>query len=228
MELKKSSKADLERKKNVFMQIGFVMVLSVALIAFEWSTTDYSLDPSLIISEMVVEEEIIPITRPEEIKPPPPPPPQVTDVLVIVDDDVELDDVLDIFDTEMDNTREFDMIITIDVEDEERDVDVIHIIVEDDPEFPGGNEALLRYLAQNTRYPPIAQENGIQGKVHVRFVVEPTGDVSNVEVIRGVDPSLDREAVRVVSTLPRFKPGRQRNRPVRVWYTVPINFTLQN
>ena len=228
MELKKSSKADLERKKNVFMQIGFVMVLSVALIAFEWSTTDYSLDPSVIISEMVVEEEIIPITRPEEIKPPPPPPPQVTDVLVIVDDDVELDDVLDIFDTEMDNTREFDMIITIDVEDEERDVDVIHIIVEDDPEFPGGNEALLRYLAQNTRYPPIAQENGIQGKVHVRFVVEPTGDVSNVEVIRGVDPSLDREAVRVVSTLPRFKPGRQRNRPVRVWYTVPINFTLQN
>ena len=228
MEVKKSTKADLENKKTVFMQIGFVMVLSIALIAFEWSTTDYSLDPSLIISEMVVEEEIIPITRPEEIKPPPPPPPQVTDILNIVDDDIELDDVLDIFDTEMDDIREFDMTIHIDMDEEERDEAEIFTIVEESPEFPGGDEALLRYLAQNTRYPPIAQENGISGRVHVRFVVEPTGDVSNVTVLRGVDPSLDREAVRVVASLPRFKPGKQRNRPVRVYYTVPINFTLQN
>ncbi|MCL2072344.1 MAG: energy transducer TonB [Marinilabiliaceae bacterium] len=228
MEIKKSSKADLENKKTVFMQIGVVIVLSIALIAFEWSTTDYSLDPSLVTAQYDGEEEIIPITKQEEVKPPPPPPPQVTDILNIVEDDVELDDVLDIFDTEMDDVREFDMTISMEMEEEERDDTEIFTIVEESPEFPGGEAALLRYLAQNTKYPPIAQENNITGRVMVQFVVEPTGDVSNVKVMRPVDPSLDREAIRVVQSLPRFKPGKQRNRPVRVYYTVPINFTLQN
>ena len=227
MEIKKSEKADLENKKTIFTQIGLVMVLSIALIAFEWSSTDISLDPSLIVAEVEVEEEIIPITRQEEVKPPPPPPPQVTDVLNIVEDDVELDDVLEIFDTEMDDDRVFDTTIHISMEEEERDDTEIFTIVEEPAEFPGGDAALLRYISSNIKYPAIAQENGITGRVNIRFVVEPTGDVSNVTVVRGVDPSLDREAVRVVQSLPKFKPGKQRNRAVRVYYSVPITFTLQ-
>ncbi|MCL2072345.1 MAG: energy transducer TonB [Marinilabiliaceae bacterium] len=227
MEIKKSSKADLENKKTVFIQIGAVIVLSISLIAFEWATTDYSLDLTLVTSMEVDDVDIIPITRPEEVKPPPPPPPTPTDIIIIVEDDEELDDV-GFFITEIDYERVFDPTIHIPLDDEVRDDTEIFTIVEESPEFPGGEAALLRYLAQNTKYPPIAQENNITGKVTVQFVVEPTGDVSNVKVLRPVDPSLDREAIRVVQSLPRFKPGKQRNRPVRVYYTVPIVFTLQN
>ena len=227
MEVKKSSKANLENKKSVFMQIGLVMVLSIVLIAFEWTTTDVNLDTSLLDNELVVEEEIVPITRQEEQKPPPPPPPQVTDVLNIVDDDVEIDDELDIVDSEMTDDRVFDYTISMDVEEEERADTEIFTIVEEMPDFPGGQEALMKYLGSSTKYPAIAQENGIQGKVIVNFVINQNGEVTNVTVVRGVDPSLDKEAMRVVLAMPKWKPGKQRNKPVRVAYTVPVNFILQ-
>lgn len=227
MEVKKSPKADLENKKSVFMQIGLVVVLSLVLIAFEWTTTDVEVNTGLMDTEVEVEEEIIPITRQEEVKPPPPPPPpKVTDILNIVEDDVELDDDLEIFDTEMDQDKPMDFAPIV-VEEEERDDTPVFYIVEEMPEFPGGEAALQKYLATSVKYPVIAQENGIQGKVFIQFVINTKGEVTNATVLRGVDPSLDKEALRVVQAMPSWKPGKQRNRPVRVSYTVPINFVLQ-
>lgn|SRR5690554_150119 len=227
MEVKKTPKADLESKKTVFLQIGLVVVLSLVLVAFEWTSTDVNVDFSLQEEDIEVEEEIIPITRQEEVKPPPPPPPPaVADILNIVEDDVELDEELEIMDTEMsqDDIVDFSNMV---FEEETRDEGEIFMIVEEMPEFPGGTEALQKYLAQSVRYPVIAQENGIQGRVYIQFVINQNGEVTNATILRGVDPSLDREALRVVEAMPKWKPGKQRNRPVRVSYTVPINFVLQ-
>ncbi|HHU58013.1 MAG TPA: energy transducer TonB [Bacteroidales bacterium] len=228
MEVKKTPKADLESKKTVFLQIGLVVALSLVLVAFEWTNTDVNVDFSLQEEDIEVEEEIIPITRQEEVKPPPPPPPPaVADILNIVEDDVELDEELEIMDTEMsqDDIVDFSNLV---FEEETRDEGgEIFMIVEEMPEFPGGPEALQRYLSQSVRYPVIAQENGIQGRVYIQFVINQNGEVTNATILRGVDPSLDREALRVVEAMPKWKPGKQRNRPVRVSYTVPINFVLQ-
>jgi len=227
MQIKKSPKADLENKKTVFMQIGHVVVLSLILIAFELTSADVNVDFSLMEEEIEVEEEIIPITRQEEVKPPPPPPPPaVSDILNIVEDDVELDDELEIMDTEMDQDAMVDYSNMV-IEEETRDEGEIFMIVEEMPEFPGGTAELQKYLATSVRYPVIAQENGVQGRVYIQFVINQNGEVTNAVVLRGVDPSLDKEALRVVQAMPKWKPGKQRNRPVRVSYTVPINFVLQ-
>ncbi|MBK3517349.1 energy transducer TonB [Carboxylicivirga marina] len=227
MEVKKSPKADLENKKSVFMQIGLVVTLAIVLIAFEWTTTDMDASQFEMVEELEAEEEIMPITRQEEVKPPPPPPPpKVADVLNIVEDDVELDEELDIEDTEMDDDTEIDF-SDLAMEEEESDDAPVFFIVEDMPEFPGGEEALRKYIAQSVKYPVIAQENGIQGRVYVSFVVNTKGKVTDVKIARGVDPNLDKEAIRVVNAMPAWKPGKQRGKAVKVSYTVPINFVLQ-
>ncbi len=228
MEIKKLPKVDLENKKTIFMEIGLVITLAIVLIAFEWTTTDVKVDMSLFDDQVAVEEEIIPITRHEEVKPPPPPPPpKAADILNIVDDDVELDDELEIMNTEMDETVEVDFSnIEYDYGDE-RDEGEVFMIVEEMPQFPGGTAALQKYLNESVKYPVIAQENGIQGRIYIQFVINAKGEVTNAVVLRGVDPSLDKEALRVVTSMPKWTPGKQRNRPVRVSYTVPINFVLQ-
>jgi protein TonB len=227
MEVKKSPKADLENKKSVFMQIGLVVTLAIVLIAFEWTTTDMDASQFEMVEELEAEEEIMPITRQEEVKPPPPPPPpKVADVLNIVEDDVELDEELDIEDTEMEEDTEIDF-SDLAMEEEESDDAPVFFIVEDMPEFPGGEEALRKYIAQSVKYPVIAQENGIQGRVYVSFVVNTKGKVTDVKIARGVDPNLDKEAIRVVQAMPAWKPGKQRGKAVKVSYTVPINFVLQ-
>ncbi len=226
MEVKKSPKADLENKKAVFMQIGLVVVLALVLIAFEWKTTDVDASKFNMIDDVAAEEEIVPITRQEEVTPPPPPPPpRVTDVLNIVDDDVELDEELDIQDTEIDENTEIEFDVSL--EEEESDDAAVFFIVEEMPEFPGGDTELRKYIANSVKYPVIAQENGIQGRVYVPFVVGTDGGVTQVKVARGVDPNLDKEAIRVVQSMPKWKPGKQRGKAVKVSYTVPINFVLQ-
>ena len=227
MEVKKSPKADLESKKSVFMQIGLVAVLAMVLIAFEWTTTDVDVSQFEMVEDLEAEEEIMPITRQEEVKPPPPPPPpKVADVLNIVEDDVELDEELDIEDTEMDEDTEIDFADLAMEEEDEEDAPVF-FIVEDMPEFPGGEVELRKYIAKSVKYPVIAQENGIQGRVYISFVVSKKGEVTDVKVARGVDPNLDKEAIRVVKAMPKWKPGKQRGKAVKVSYTVPINFVLQ-
>jgi protein TonB len=233
MELKKSPKADLEKKRSLFTQIGLVVALALVLAAFEYSIAEKTTTDLGALTDMTGEEEIIPVTRQEEIKPPPPPPPpQVTEVLNIVDDKTVIENEVDIANTETDD-KEVIVPVTVKVEEEEEDPTVF-FIVEDMPIFrPEKNktkeegEADLRaFIAETTKYPEIARENGISGRVFVQFVINSKGMVTNVEVVRGVDPSLDKEAIRVVQSLPKFAPGKQRGKPVKVTYTVPINFKL--
>ncbi len=229
MDSKKSLKADLENKKNVFFMLGLVVALGVILLAFEWTTKATKAESLGSVQAQEVEEEIIPITREQEVKPPPPPPPpKVVEVLNIVDNNVKIEDELEIEDTEADKATIVDVapVIKAQAEEEEEEAQVF-FIVEDMPEFPGGELALRKYIANAIKYPVIAQENGIQGKVYVTFVVDKDGSISDAKIARGVDPSLDKEALRVVGTLPKWKPGKQRGKPVRVSYTVPINFVLQ-
>jgi len=230
MELKKSQKADLELKKNVFFMVGLVVSLGIMLVAFEWTAKPEKADSLGSMSAVNVEDEIIPITREQEIKPPPPPPPpKVIEVLNIVDDDVKIDDELQIEDSEADDKTLITVapVLSAPKEEEEEEATEVFFIVEDMPEFPGGEMALRAYIANAIKYPVIAQENGIQGKVYVTFVVGKDGSVSNATIARGVDPSIDKEALRVVNSLPKWKPGKQRGKPVNVSYTVPINFVLQ-
>ena len=228
MEVKKSPKADLESKRNVFLLLGLVVALGVTLAAFEYKSSPKKTDSLGEVELQEIEEEIIPITREQEVQPPPPPPPQVVEVLNIVDDDVEIEDELNIEDTDVTDDMFIDVAPVIQTAEEETVDDTqVFFIVEDMPEFPGGDLALRQFIANSIKYPVIAQENGIQGRVYVTFVVDQDGSISDARIARGVDPSLDKEALRVVNTLPKWKPGMQRGQPVRVSYTVPINFVLQ-
>ena len=227
MEPKKSPKADLESKKGLFKEIGLAVALGLTLAAFEWSSSDAVTVAEQVTEEAVVEEDIIPVTTQDEIKPPPPPP--VADALTIVEDDTEIADDFDLQDTEATDASEveFRPVETVEVEEEEETSNEVFIIVEQMPVFPGGEAALRKFLATEVKYPVIAQENGIQGRVYVKFVIAADGSVTNVEVARPFDPNLDKEAVRVVKSMPKWTPGKQRGKAVKVSYTVPINFVLQ-
>ncbi len=225
MELKKNPKVDMRKYSGLFLQFGFVAALGLMLFAFNLTQKEKVSSDLGELEDVVAEEEIIPITRQQEIKPPPPPePPKVTEVLNIVEDDVEIEDELEIEDTESDQETVVE-IVAIEEEEEEEEAQVF-FIVENMPEFPGGQLELRKHIAQNVKYPEIAKENGIQGKVFVQFVVNQNGEVEDAKVVRGVDPSLDKEAIRVINNLPKWTPGSQRGKPVKVSFTVPINFQL--
>ena len=230
MEQKKNVKADLENKRGYLLEIGLVVALLIMWGVFDWSSTVERAEEFGPLTVGGDEEELAPITRPEDPQLPPPPPPKqtVTDIIEVVTDKVEVKD--DFMSTEIDETSAIKITEVTDVEqpDEVVEEPVIFTIVEDMPEFPGGELALRRYIGANVRYPEMAKENDIQGTVYVRFVVDTDGSVSNVEVLRGVDPLLDKEAKRVVETLPKWKPGRQRGKAVKVSHSVPIKFALQN
>lgn len=229
MELKKSKKANLEERRNLFFLLGLVISLGVVLLAFEWTAKPSKAESLGSIQSQEVEEEIIPITREKEIKPPPPPPPpKVVEVLNIVEDDVEIEDELELEDSEADDETIIDVLPVIATDEEEEvDEDKIFLIVEEPAEFPGGTRALYSYINKNVKYPVIAQEYGIQGRVFLKFVVNEQGKVSDAVVMRGPDASLNNEALRVINSLPNFKPGRQRGKAVKVYYNASINFTLQ-
>jgi len=212
---KKDPKISLENKKGMFFQIGLAVTLITVLISFEWKSYDksnYNLG-DLNLDDM--EEEIIPITR-QEVKPPPPPPPP-PEIIEIVEDEVEIENEVEIEETDTDE----DEIVEIEEDDEE-----FFMVVENMPEFPGGDLGLMKFIQKNVRYPAIAKEYNITGKVYVSFIVDKQGSVTNVKIVRGVDKNLDAEALRVVSLLPKYKPGKQRGKAVRVMFTIPINFTL--
>ena len=216
MEPKKNPEISLERKKGLFFQIGLIFSLIIVFVAFEWKSyekVDYNLG-QLNLEDL--EEEIIPITK-QEVKPPPPPPPP-PEVIEIVEDDVEIEDEIDIEDTESDED--------VEIEIEEEDDEEFFMVVENMPEFPGGDLGLMKYIQKNVKYPAIAKEYNITGKVYVSFIVDKKGSVTNVKIVRGVDKNLDAEAMRVVKSLPKYKPGKQRGKSVRVMFTIPINFTL--
>jgi len=229
MELKKSKKADLEKKKGMYITVGLVISLSIVLVAFEWTKGESKDDGSDAIEEIQFEDEMMQITRREEPKPEPKPEqPKVAEVLDIVDDDVEIEDDFD-FDMEATDDTEYDFTTMISDEGEDIEEEEVFYIVEDMPTFNGGEPAteFRKYIAQNLQYPEIAAENGVSGRVIVQFAVDKTGQVVDAVVVRSVDPALDKEAIRVVMSSPKWTPGKQRGKAVKVLFTFPINFVLQ-
>ena len=229
MEIKKTPKADLENKKSTWLLVGYVIVLAFMFIAFEWTKRDIKIDTSQAITDLVFEEEIIPITeQPEQAAPPPPPAaPPIAETLTIVEDDADVEETTIATSEETNQAGEIKY-VPVAVEEEEPEEQTIFEVVEQMPEFPnGGMAGLMQYLSKNIKYPTIAQENGTQGRVTVQFVVNRDGSIVDAKVLRGVDPYLDKEAIRVISSMPKWKPGMQRGKAVRVKYTVPVMFRLQ-
>lgn len=231
MEVKKTPKADLENKKTIFLEIGLVLSLAIVLAAFEWTSSDAAVTIDRTqIEQVKIEEEIIPITQEEEIKPPEPPKVKtVTDVIKIVEDNIEVADNMDIFDSDFDENVGVEIVEFYGEEEEEEEEPEVFVIVEEMPTFGNGdiNDFRINYVQKKIKYPDAAAENNIQGRVIINFVVNEKGEVCNVKVVRGVDPLIDKEAVRVVSGSPKWKPGKQRGKPARVQYTIPITFALQ-
>ena len=228
MEVKKSPKADLEGKKSTWMLIGYVLILAAVFVAFEWTERDKQVTTDTGVVEPIFEEEMIPITEEPEQKQAPPPSeaPKVEEVLQIAENDADVEETT-IKSSEDDNTAVEIKYIEPVVEEEEPAEEEIFMVVEQMPEFPGGMAELMKFLGKNIKYPTIAQENGIQGRVIVQFVVNQDGSIVDPVVMRSVDPYLDKEALRVISTMPKWKPGMQRGKAVRVKYTVPVTFRLQ-
>lgn len=210
----------------MFMQIGLIISLLVAWLAFEHKSYDKrEIDPSLLNREVVVDEEMVEITKQEEQKPQPVEMPKQTTQLEIVNDDVEVEDIE--INAEVEQNEIIEEYVPVEVEEEEVVEAEVFTIVEEMPSYPGGDAKMYEYLGKNIKYPQIARESGIQGRVFVNFVVEPDGSVSNVKVLRGIGGGCDEEAMRVVKTMPKWKAGKQRGKPVRVSYTLPVVFKLQ-
>jgi protein TonB len=207
--------------------------MAVLFLGFEWTQRDVKIDTSNQVVETVFEEEIeIPITeQPEQVQAPPPEAPSIAETLTIVDDDSDIQESTIQSSEETGQAVEIKYTAPVAVqeeEEEEPEEQEIFQVVEQMPEYPdGGMAGLMKYLSGAIRYPAIAAENGVQGRVTVQFVVNRDGSIVDAQVLRGVDPYLDKEALRVINSMPKWKPGMQRGKPVRVRYTVPVNFRLQ-
>ena len=230
MEVKKSAKANLEDKKLLLREIGLVVALLVVLGAFQWSSKEKSTETLQADNFVVVEEEMVPITT--DVPPPPPEAPKepvVSDIIDIVDDDIKVDNTLLL------STEDEGLAITVKdyvaestYVEEEIEEEVPFAIVEHKPKFQGGDQNdFTKWVFNNIVDPEIAKENGVQGRVILQFTVDKDGSVKNVKVLRGVDSSLDKEAVRVVSSSPKWEPGRQRDKPAKVTFVFPVIFQLR-
>ncbi|NOU61425.1 energy transducer TonB [Marinifilum caeruleilacunae] len=234
MEVKKNPRHDLEKKRGMFLQIGFLISFLFVLAAFEYKTPVAETE-ELAMDIMEEIDEIVPVTVQDKPKPKEQPKVKLMELteIMLTEDDDEIDD-LEIIDASLSEDDEYD-IRDVSEDVEEVDEDTPFVKVEQMPIFnpkknktyEQGQRDLFITMQKMTRYPIVAQENGVQGKVFVRFVVTKTGEISNIKVVRSVDPALDKEAIRVVSNLPKFKPGMQRNKPVSVWFSGYISFVLQ-
>lgn len=229
MELKKNPKADLENRRGLYLEIGLVVVMVAALVAF--NVKSYDQEQVEVTQRTAIDEieDLVIQTQQEELPPPPPPEaPEVTTELNIIEDDAESSNEIGIVNAEVtDNTQNIEITPVVVEQEEEEDEQVIFQVVENDPEFPGGIEAMYKFLAQNIKYPQLARENNITGRVYVTFVVEKDGSVSGVKVLRDIGGGCGAEAVRVVKSMPKWTPGKQRGKAVRVQYNLPVNFNLQ-
>lgn len=223
MKEKKTADANLEKKKGAYFAVGLMLSLALILGLFELKTFDNMATDLGQLQLDLLEEEIIPISQ--QAPPPPPPPPAPTTQIQIVEDDEEIEEELEIEDMEVDEETE----VNLEIVEEEEEIfeEEIFTIVEKMPEFPGGTEKLFKYLGKNIEYPPMAKDAGIKGKVYVTFVVDKDGSITDVKILRGIGGGCDEEAVRVVKSMPRWSPGKQRGKSVRVQYNLPINFILK-
>jgi len=234
MEPKKNPKADLTKNSSLYFVIGLFAVMLFTYIAFEWKTYDESneYDISMNVDDLLDEE--VPMT--EQIKtPPPPPPPAAPEIIEVVEDEEEVEETV-IESTETSQEEEIMEVEDVEVEEMEEDVDVPFAVIENVPVFPGCekesnkracfNKMMQKHISKNFRYPEIAQEMGVQGRVNIMFVIQKDGSIGNVRM-RGPDKNLEKEAARIIGKLPRMTPGKQRGRAVRVPFSIPITFKLQ-
>lgn len=230
MEVKKTEKANLENKKLLFTEIGLVVSLLVVFVAFEWTSTEKQVATLEDTTQMVAEEEVIPITQ--ETPPPPPAAPKVpilSDQIDIVDDEIKVEDEMFI-NLEDDASMGVEIMDYVEGVSEEvvEEEAIPFLLVEERPTFMGGDaNTFSAWVAKHLEYPEIAKENGVQGRVTLQFTVDKDGSIKDVRVLRGVESSLDKEAVRVVSSSPKWTPGKQRDRAVKVTYTFPVIFQLR-
>ena len=228
MELKKNPKADLENRRGLYLEIGLVVILVAALVAF--NVKSYDKEEKEMIERVASEEqeEIIIQTQQEELPPPPPPEqPEVTTEFEVVEDEAEIKNELVVNAEVTDDTKNIE-ITPVKIEEEEEEEDVqIFTVVENDPEFPGGMEALYKYLRDNIKYPQLARDNNITGKVYVTFVVERDGSIAAPRVLKDIGGGCGAEAIRVVKSMPKWTPGKQRGKAVRVQFNLPVSFNLQ-
>lgn len=229
MEIKKTPKADLENRRTLFTEIGLVVALLVVWGAFSYSTKEKAVASLGEDTQVVEVEDMVPIT--EETPPPPPEAPKIpvlSDQIDIVEDDIKVDD--NFMSLEDDASLGVEIMDYVEeVKEEVVEEEAIPFqLVEEKPSFNGGDaNEFSKWVNSKLQYPEIAKENGVQGRVTLQFTVNPDGSVSNVKVLRGVDSSLDKEAMRVVSMSPKWKPGKQRDRAVKVTYTFPVIFQLR-
>jgi protein TonB len=234
MQPKKSEKVDLTKNSSLYFVIGLSVVLFVSWQAIEWKTYKKTYDYEALNVEDDDDEEI-PIT--EQLKtppPPPPPPPPAPEIIEIVEDEEDVEETV----IESTETNEEEIVEIGEVEEEELDIDVPFAVIEDVPIFPGCErvkkserrncfqEKMNKHIRKNFRYPEIAQEMGIQGRVYVNFIIAKDGKITNIRM-RGPDKNLENEAQRIIAKLPSMTPGKQRGRPVRVPFSIPITFRLQ-
>lgn len=229
MEIKKTPKADLENRRTLYTEIGLVVALLVVWGAFSYSTKEKAVASLGEDTQVVEVEDMVPITQ--ETPPPPPETPKIpvlSDQIDIVEDDIKVDDNFMSLEDDANLGVEI-MDYVEEVKEEVVEEEAIPFqLVEEKPSFNGGDaNEFSKWVNSKLQYPEIAKENGVQGRVTLQFTVNPDGSVSNVKVIRGVDSSLDKEAVRVVSMSPKWKPGKQRDRAVKVTYTFPVIFQLR-
>ncbi len=239
MEPKKNPKADLTKNSSLYFVIGLALVMLFTYAALEWKTYDKANDYDISLNVEDDLDEEVPMT--EQIKtPPPPPPPAAPEVIEVVEDEEEVEETV-IESTETSQEEEIIEIEDVAVEEDFEDVDVPFAVIEDVPIFPGCekekgkgakamrdcfNKSMQKHIRKNFRYPEIAQELGIQGRVSVVFTIQKDGSIGNVRM-RGPDKNLEKEAARIIGKLPKMTPGKQRGRPVRVPFSIPITFKLQ-
>lgn len=230
MEVKKAPVADLEGKKTTWLLVGYIFILAFLFVAFEWVKRDKVETGEILDAGAIVlfEEEIIPITLQEKpVAPAPSESKPVAEVIKIVEDDAEIVETIIASVDDTGPVVDIKNIENVVVEEPEREEEVFQV-VEKMPEFPGGSAELMKWLNKTLKYPSIAQDNGIQGRVIVQFVVNKDGSIVDPVVVKSVDPYLDKEALRVVKLMPNWSPGEQRGKAVRVKFTLPVTFRLNN
>lgn len=227
MQVKKNENANLEKRKGAYFAIGLLFVLAVIFCLFEFRFYEFESSEFKTLHLDLIEAEVIPISH--QTPPPPPPPPQSITQIEIVSDNEVIEIQFEIEDLEIDDDSKIAEVREVleELPEEMFEEEEIFTIVEKMPEFPGGVDALFSYLGSNIDYPAMARDARIQGKVYITFVVDSNGGITGVKVLRGIGGGCDEEAIRVVKGMPKWAPGRQRGKAVRVQYNLPINFILQ-
>lgn len=225
MELKKAPEHDLTKKTGMFLNLGLTISLLLVIVAFEWPDRG---DGDIVeLGQLETDFEDIMEIPPTEQPPPPPPKVQIPEIIEVPDEE-EIEEEIEVeLDVEVTEETVVEDIVFEEAPEEE-EVDEIFTIVEDQPEFPGGMQAFYNFVGKKMKYPSQARRMGIEGRVYVEFIVDKDGSVTNVRSVKGIGAGCDEEAVRVMKTVPKFKPGKQRGRPVKVKMVMPIYFKLAN